>query len=612
MNPFEHPISTLGLRKCQQEAYAAIHAHFAKPAAERHILVQLPTGAGKSALIAAMGFGLANGKVLILVPNVKLSKDMEKDLDIIHNPQSSYARFGIIPPADLADLQLFVLRLDGTINKGDIDDHQIIVANYQQLHDVEKWFKDKKDAIDLIVIDEAHHQSADTYQEIIRFFDGTKIVGLTATPFRSDGQKVDGLNVYTYHFYQAIADKIIRNIHVSNVTPEQIELSFADEAGRTYSLAQILELKEDAWFRRGIAMSPDCCSSIAKKAYEKLQVLRSKFPTTTHQIIASAISIRHAREFVKPAFESLGLKVGMVSSDGEDSKKNDQVLTALDQGKIDVIINVGMLGEGFDHPHLGVAAIFRPYKSLNPYMQFVGRVIRRNEPADHCFVVSHLGLNQNKRFEEFRLFDHADQEFLKNLLEDESKKNPDGDMTFVPEEGGETDAANQEVHIKEMGGELMDFESKYVQEDQKIEQLKHGFGGLSEEGKMTLLKDLGLQFDSVTIKAKLRTKPVDERKAAKNLLNEREKSIATDIVSVLGFKNKGRHFNPMYTDMIWIRMKVGREVNVRLGIAKSKRKDLTNAQFETIEKSGMLDEVKAVCMDYFKKKAAEKEEKVPA
>lgn len=606
MNAFEHPISIKGLRKCQQQAYEAIHAHFAKPNAERHILVQLPTGAGKTALIAATPFGLSKGKVLILVPSVPLAEQVERDLDIVHNPQNAYARFGIIPEKELGSLDLYVLRLDGTINKGDIDDHQIIVANYHQLQDVEKWFKDNKEVIDLIIIDEAHHQSAGTYQEIIRFFDGTKIVGLTATPFRSDGKRVDGLNVYTYHFYEAINDKVIRNIRVSNVTPEQIQLSFADAEGRTYTLEQILEMKEDAWFNRGIAMSPDCCASIAKKAHEKWQALQAEFPTTSHQIIASAISIRHAREFVKPAFESLGMKVGMVSSDGEDSKKNAQVLAAFDQGKIDVLVHVGMLGEGFDRPKLGVAAIFRPYKSLNPYIQFVGRVIRRNEPATHCYVVSHLGLNQNKRFEEFRLFDHDDQEFLQQLLEDESKRRPGEDTSFVEEGTEEKDGSVEDVRIREIGGELMDFQSQYVKEDQRIEQLKQAIGGLSDEGKKTLFRDLGLDFDDVSIKAKPRTKPVDQRKAAKNLLNEREKSIATDIVSVLGLKNKGRQFNPMFENFVWVRKKVGKEVNARLGIASSKRKELTNAQLQEIESSGMLDEVKAVCMDYFKQKLTER------
>ncbi len=209
------------------------------------------------------------------------------------------------------------------------------------------------------------------------FFPQAKILSLTATPFRSDGKPLDGKVVYTYHFSDAIRNGYIRNIKVCDIAPESISLVglFNDKDGKEYSLEDILELKEEAWFRRGIALSQDCCDSIASKSFEKLLELRNSNPNDTHQIIAAAISKRHAREFVKPAFERLGLKVGLVST---DEKNNEHTIQKLKQGKIDVIVNIGMLGEGFDHKPLGVAAIFRPFASLNPYIQFLGRVIREN------------------------------------------------------------------------------------------------------------------------------------------------------------------------------------------------------------------------------------------
>lgn len=606
--PFEHTISTTGLRKCQREAYQAILGHFADPKNERHVIVQLPTGTGKTGLMAVMPFALSEGKVLVLTPGVKLSKDIEKELDIVKNPQNIYAKLNVIPPAELENLEMYVLRLDGTINSTDLDEHQIIIANYHQLQDVEKWFKHRRETVDLIIIDEAHHQSADTYQEIIRFFDGVKIVGMTATPFRSDGKKVEGKNIYTYHFHEAIRDKVIRNIRTSNVTPEQIQLSFSDQAGRTYSLDDILKLSEESWFSRGIALSADCCSSIARKALEKLQALRTDFPQTSHQIIASAISVRHAREFVKPAFEQLGLQVGLVSSHAEESSKNDEVFEKLKQGRIDVIIHVGMLGEGFDHPPLGVAAIFRPYKSLNPYIQFIGRVIRRNEPANHCYVVSHLGLNQNKRFDEFRLFDHDDKEFMQELLEKQAGMKPGQDASFIEEDGqGEQESEAEPVRITEIGTDLMDFESQYVKEEQKIEALQAGIEGLTDDGKKALFEKLGVDYDKVTIKKRGRTKPVDQRKASRNLLNEKEKSIATDIIKRLALKHRGRDFTPMYDNFTWVKKKVSKEVNRVLGMDKNQRKLITNSQFQDIEAKGTLQQVGTECGDYFSVKLQEKQ-----
>ena len=68
---------------------------------------------------------------------------------------------------------------------------------------------------------------------------------------------------------------------------------------------------------------------------------------------------------------------------------------------------VQMLGEGFDHPPLSVAAIFRPFRSLSPYIQFVGRVMRvvhenkPDHPDNHGYIVSHVGLSNDDHWGRF-------------------------------------------------------------------------------------------------------------------------------------------------------------------------------------------------------------------
>lgn len=603
-NPFEHSPNISNLRECQSGAYNAILKHFSKIGAEKHVLVQLPTGTGKSALIAVMPFGLAQKKVLILAPNLTLAKQLESDLDYLTHPESNtYKKRGIFTDPEIEDLDVFVLRLEGSVNFQDIEKHQIIIANYQQLNDIEKWFKGRQDMIDLIIIDEAHHQKADTYQEIIKFFSDTKIVGLTATPFRSDGKKVDGKNIYTYHFRDAIKNGYIRNIKVSNVTPQEIGLSFSDDKSKIYQLEDIIQMKEQAWFRHGIALSQDCCDSIARKAHEKLEQLKKDFPHSGHQIIAAAMSIRHAREFVKPAFEKLGLKVGLVSS--EHTSTNDEVIKKLQQGKIDVIINVGMLGEGFDHNKLGVAAIFRPFATLNPYIQFVGRAIRSNDDCKDCYVVSHLGLNQSKRFDEFKLFDEDDQTFLQTLLKEEKPSKLDDD-SFV-DDSDESDETTEEevVKIKELGTDVMDFESQFVKADQKVMRAEQALQDLSPEQKKALFEKMGLGYDSVSTKKKKKTRPVDERKAAKGLLNEKEKSIAVDVIKALNLKHTGRNFNKMFTNFVWVKRKVSNLVNESMHINKNTRKDVSLEQIESFVNSGSLTQVKKDCEAYFRKKLTE-------
>src|SRR5260370_35844434 len=81
-----------------------------------------------------------------------------------------------------------------------------------------------------------------------------------------------------------------------------------------------------------------------------------------------------------------------------------------------------MLGEGFDHPRLSVAAIFRPFRSLSAYIQFIGRIMRvnfENDPhhADNeGFIISHVGLNNDARWSDFREIELADQQMFRELL----------------------------------------------------------------------------------------------------------------------------------------------------------------------------------------------------
>ena len=602
------------LRECQSEACVAARDHYAKGGAERQTILQLPTGTGKSALIAALPFYVPCERVLVLVPNLGLVNQMKEDLDAVDHPDTNaYKKYGLLTDEQLASSDIFVLPLTQKVNRTDIQDHQIVVANYHKFQDIEKWFGTSKDLIDLIVIDEAHHQAANTYQELIRFFEQAKVIGLTATPFRSDGKPVDGKTIYAYHFRQAVQKSYIRNIRMNNVSPREVTLAFT-EAGSTkvYTMDQVAAMSEKSWFSRGIALSQDCCNSIADLAVDKLRQLRTDFPQTDHQIIAAAISIRHAREFVLPAFKRHDLKIRIVSSDPDDAPHNDKVKSDLAQGKLDVVINVGMLGEGFNQPTLGVAAIFRPFKTLNPYIQFVGRVIRSNPPAKHCYVVSHLGLNQVKRFEEFRLFDAQDKEFLQKLFEVEGGTGPDG--VFAPdptagqdEPGGATDEGSSvtqdEIKISQ-SGDLLDIGGTFVDED-KVQSQIDSFNQMTPEEKAKFLDSLGIPEGQISKIIPKKIKPIQKRLAAKTRLNEVSKSVTTDIQAAIGIKMKGRDLTKMMTNFVHIQRMVSNRIDKALGIGKGKRNDLTVEQLDEFENSGALDRIKQELILYFKVKLDE-------
>ena len=97
-------------------------------------------------------------------------------------------------------------------------------------------------------------------------------------------------------------------------------------------------------------------------------------------------------------------------------------------GILDCIVQVQMLGEGFDHPKLSVAAIFRPFRSLAPYIQFVGRILRvvvqndATHPDNYGHIVTHVGMNLDELLKQFKLFENDDQKFWEELT---AGKDPD-------------------------------------------------------------------------------------------------------------------------------------------------------------------------------------------
>lgn len=400
------------LREPQREAFEATVSHFESN--DGPAIIQLPVGCGKTGVAAILPFGLSNGRTLVIAPNTTIREGLYADLNI-SNASCFWKRTGVLTNFSTGP---FTALVDGPkANMDDCINSHIVVANIQQLAGkADRWLSQfPENFFDFVIIDEGHHIAAESWQKVVRAFPSAKFVSMTATPFRSDNKELLGELVYHYPFARAMINGYIKHITSASAYPQEITFTMKDESD-TYTLEQILELKEEAWFRRGVALSEECNRHIAEKAQEKLQLLRSAtgFP---HQIIASAMSIDHANQ-VRAIFEEMGLQAASIYSGMADERK-DAIFSKLRNGQLDCIVQVAMLGEGFDHHPLSVAAIFRPYRSLSPYIQFVGRVMRTVEPNDPShpnnqgYVVSHVGLNNEQQWDDFRELDTQDQQLIK-------------------------------------------------------------------------------------------------------------------------------------------------------------------------------------------------------
>ncbi len=416
--------SNASLRDPQREGYVRTFEFF--QAGKNKAILQIPVGCGKTGLASLLPLGIAKGRVLVIAPNITIKDGLYEAMDIMNRPKCFWRKSGV-----LSDSQMISGPLSCTLDTGNVTvatKCHIVITNIQQLATtIEKWlvqFPD--DFFDMIIVDEAHHSAADSWKKVLDRFPKAKVIHMTATPFRSDRQEIDGELVYRYSFRSATLKGYIKRLKASYVAPSEIELAFTDERGGKYSLEEVFKLKEEDWFSRGVALAPLCNKHIVNASLEKLEELRQS--GSRHQLIAVACSINHARD-IRKLYSERGYSAEIIHSKQEPEEQKS-VLAALRNGTLDCIIQVLMLGEGFDHPHLSVAAIFRPFRTLSPYVQFVGRIMRvvvQNDPThpDNIgHVVTHLGMNLDQRLKEFKQFEKDDEAFWAKVIGGEEPEMP--------------------------------------------------------------------------------------------------------------------------------------------------------------------------------------------
>ena len=209
----------------------------------------------------------------------------------------------------------FTAVLDGRdANIHDCTGSDFVVTNIQQLaSSSDRWLPQfPPDFFDMIIIDEGHHSAAESWRKTLRRFPLAKVVSLTATPFRTDRQQLPGEVIYRYSFARAMLNGYIKDIRSVSAAPSELYFTAGDEECQ-YSLAEVLEMREEAWFRRGVALSPECNRHIVEASIAECARLRER-TGTHHQVIASACSIDHARQ-VRSLYEECGYRAAAISSD---------------------------------------------------------------------------------------------------------------------------------------------------------------------------------------------------------------------------------------------------------------------------------------------------------
>ena len=224
---------------------------------------------------------------------------------------------------------------------------------------------------DLLIIDECHRCLSSTYQKIIARYPNAVLLGLTATPIRSDGR---GLG----HVYE----KMVRCPSIKELT----KLGYLVPV-RYYapSIPDLSGVKVTAGDYNGkhLAEKMDKTPLIGDVVENWARICPDR------KTIVFASGVKHSIHLAE-RFSSVGVKAKHI--DGRTRKaERDAILTDLAEGDLQVVSSVGCLTEGWDSPPVSCAILARPTKSVGSYLQMSGRILRSWPGKKDCILIDHSG-----------------------------------------------------------------------------------------------------------------------------------------------------------------------------------------------------------------------------
>lgn len=326
-----------------------------------------PTGAGKTVILSEIcaNASAKQTHTVLLVHRQELVIQTAKAL----------ARFGIyhsiVAPAKVVQNAIKIQNEE--FQKSYFrDESYIYIATVQTL--VRRM--DSLPKFDLILIDEAHHGVAGTWLKIVKSYPSAKVLGVSATPERLDGQ---GLGVHC----GGIFDKLI----VGPTVKSLIARGFLTKP-RVYCPP----IEADFSDLKTIAGDYD-----RKQQQEKLNKPRIIGNVISHYrkycdgvpAIAFCPTVEYA-QYVADNFNAAGYRAASIDGTMDDYRRN-KAINDLGAGRLDVLTSCEIVSEGTDIPVVGAAILLRKTKSLGLYLQQVGRALRPYPGKTETIILDHVG-----------------------------------------------------------------------------------------------------------------------------------------------------------------------------------------------------------------------------
>ena len=223
---------------------------------------------------------------------------------------------------------------------------------------------------DLIVIDEAHHAAAGSWERVLNHWPNAYRLGVTATPCRLDGRGLSDAFDHLVHG-PSVADLI----ECKFLTPARI---FAPPVVADLSTVRT-RAGDYATDQAATAMDRPSVTGDAISHYQRL--------AEAQQAIAFCCNIAHANS-VCAAFLAAGIRAVLLVGTTEN---RDQIVADFGAGAVQILVTVDVVSEGFDVPAASCAIMLRPTQSESLYLQQVGRVLRPAAGKAAALILDHVG-----------------------------------------------------------------------------------------------------------------------------------------------------------------------------------------------------------------------------
>jgi superfamily II DNA or RNA helicase len=262
--------------------------------------------------------------------------------------------------------------------------YQHLFASIQTLRENTLERIDSKQ-FDVVIIDEFHHAAAASYQRLLKHLEPKELLGLTATPERSDGLSV----------LDEFDGRIAAELRLWDAVDQQRLTPFA-----YFGVADNTDLTQVTW-RRGAGYDVEGLTNVLTAddaiAHRVLNQLNDHVENIqTIRALGFCVSVKHA-QFMARVFNNAGLESLAIWADTNQSER-ESALQKLGSGELRVLFSVDLFNEGVDVPSVDTLMMLRPTESGTLFLQQLGRGLRHFPGKRVCTVLDFVG--QHRR--EFR------------------------------------------------------------------------------------------------------------------------------------------------------------------------------------------------------------------